>query len=276
MDSANSLWNNRRVLVTGCTGFLGGAVTRELLLCGARVVGLVRDHTRATEFVREIASGQVKVIHGRVEDTARIYSMMAVHEVAAVFDLAGSEEGLASVTRTAGLYPSLVTVVTARPAAPLRIARSDSTALVPLGMARFGEIFGPRDRRLSRVVPQTALALLAGKCPPFWSEAPRDYVFVRDAARACLRLAEAVHYSAHSHDCTFRSGWEFTHPAIADTISNALAGRGQEYTSAEPANPLGWRPEVPLNVAFSETTEWYRNLVRDDRGQEETTIRKAA
>src|SRR6476469_4883374 len=161
MDAVYSPWQDRWVLVTGCTGFLGGAVMRELLSRGARVVGLVRDRGRAAEFAREIASGHVQIVQGRVEDAARLHSTMVVHEVSAVFHLAGSGRGLDSVRRATSLYHSRVAVITACPTSQLRVADGDSSTLV--GMARFGELFGPRDRTLTRIVPQTVLALLAGE-----------------------------------------------------------------------------------------------------------------
>ncbi len=45
--SANSaFWAERRVFVTGCSGFLGSWMVRELNLLGATTIGLVRDRNR--------------------------------------------------------------------------------------------------------------------------------------------------------------------------------------------------------------------------------------
>ena len=38
-----AFWKERRVLITGCTGFLGCWLTSELVQKGSRVVGIVRD-----------------------------------------------------------------------------------------------------------------------------------------------------------------------------------------------------------------------------------------
>ena len=51
------------------------------------------------------------------------------------------------------------------------------------------------------------------------NDSPRDFVFVRDAARACLALAEEVKQTGHSIDHAFRSGWEFTERTLAEFIA---------------------------------------------------------
>jgi len=271
MEVAPSPWHDRWVFVTGCTGFLGGAVTRELLARGARVVGLVRDRARAAEFAREIGAGQVKIVQGCVEDTARLHSTMVVHEVSAVFHLADSDQGLGSVMRAAGLYHSHVPVVAARPSSQFRAVEEGSISFGPLGIARFGEVFGPRERTLTQAVPQCILAQLANERPRAVNGRRRDFVFVRDAARACLLLAEAVHQAGHALDCTFRSGWELTESAIAEMISSLL--ESPESRPVELSNPLNWRPETSLSDALRETIEWYR---QSNPSKTVTPMRKAA
>jgi nucleoside-diphosphate-sugar epimerase len=259
MNPHTSAWRGRRVLVTGCTGFLGGAVTRELLDRGATVVGLVRQRSGGREFAAECDAGRFHVIHGRAEDDARLHSAMAVHEVSAVFHLAGA--GLSAVLRAAALYHPRVPVVTVRPAEQLRLAADDDEPPVPLGVARFGELFGPGDRKRSGVVPRTLTALLEGK-PNATAGPARDFVFVRDAARACLSLAEAVGAEARPRDCTFRSGWEFTESALAALVADVFAGRAVDVPEHDVPNPFGWQPVTPFAAAIRETIAWYRESVR--------------
>lgn len=260
MDAHTSPWRGRRVLVTGCTGFLGGAVTRVLLDRGATVIGLVRQRTGGSEFVAERDAGQFHSIHGRAEDAIRLHSAMAVHEVSAVFHLAGTEPF--AVLRAAALYHSRMPVLMARPAEQLRLAVDEPAPPVPLGVARFGELFGGRDRNLSRVVPRTVRALLEGNRVTTAASSPRDFVYVQDAAKACLALAAVVGAEARSLDCTFRSGWEVTDSALVALVGDAFLGRTVELKQRDVPNPLGWQPATSFASAIGETIEWYRESVR--------------
>jgi nucleoside-diphosphate-sugar epimerase len=265
MAEDTSPWRGRRVLVTGCTGFLGGAVARELFARGAEVVGLVNNHP-ATDILGSEQAGRVRFVHGRTDNVFRLHSAMAVHEVAAVFHLAaqtpfGDDRGTSAVLQAVGLYSRRVPVVTARPIPPLALAQSERRD-DRLSVVRFGEVFGPGDRKLFRVVPATALGLLTGAATAPPEGQPRDFVFVRDAARACLRAVEAaVAHGPGEH--TFRSGWLMNDRQMAAAVRAVHACRSVEVpNSAAPANPLGWQPQQPLAEALDETLAWYREFLR--------------
>ena len=53
-----SFWRDRPVLVTGCSGLLGTALTQRLLELGAAVTGLVRDDVPRSHFFSSGAAGQ--------------------------------------------------------------------------------------------------------------------------------------------------------------------------------------------------------------------------
>ncbi|MGH7264346.1 MAG: NAD-dependent epimerase/dehydratase family protein [Candidatus Rokuibacteriota bacterium] len=81
-------WRDRPTLVTGATGFLGGALVRELAARGAAVVGLVRDWVPDAEVVAEGLLGRVAVVRGDVRDRALLERIMGEYEVDTVLHLA--------------------------------------------------------------------------------------------------------------------------------------------------------------------------------------------
>src|SRR5262249_25094911 len=154
-------------------------------------------------------------------DAIRLHSTMAIHDVSAVFHFAGdSERGFNAVARAAPLHDPRMPVVTARPAAQLRLA-GNSPPPVLLGVARFGELVGG-DHRVSGAFARTAIALITNAAALAVDGPARDFVPVRDAARACLALAEAVETEGRPLDYTFRTGWELTDSAMARLVADVL------------------------------------------------------
>jgi nucleoside-diphosphate-sugar epimerase len=168
---------------------------------------------------------------------------MAVHEVTAVFHLAACDA--AALLQAVNLYSRRVPVVTARPSPQLSLARIDGRQQERLSVARFGEVFGPGDRK--RAYPANATP----------ADGPaRDFVFVRDAARACLLAAEASVANGPG-DHTFRSGWVMTERQMAAALRDPSAVIGAS-DSAPLSNPLGWAPAQTFSDALNETLAWHQ------------------
>lgn len=83
-----SVWTDRNVLVTGCTGFLGWWLTRALLERGANVVGLVRDVVPRAPFFSTGTVDQVTAVRGSLEDGTTVERALLEYEVDTVFHLA--------------------------------------------------------------------------------------------------------------------------------------------------------------------------------------------
>ena len=83
-----AFWTSRKVLVTGCTGFLGSWLTADLVARGADVVGLVRDGVWRSPFYLEGVAERVDIVTGSVEDLAAVERAVNEYEVDTVFHLA--------------------------------------------------------------------------------------------------------------------------------------------------------------------------------------------
>ncbi len=81
-------WQDRPVLVTGCTGLLGAWLTRALVDLGALVVGLIRDEVPQSELVRSGTRARIRVVRGDVTDPTLVARTLNEYEVDAVFHLA--------------------------------------------------------------------------------------------------------------------------------------------------------------------------------------------
>jgi CDP-glucose 4,6-dehydratase len=88
MTHTDGFWQDRRVLVTGCTGLVGAWTVKALLERGAHVVGLVRDRVAGSEMYRGGLHRQMDVVHGRVESYELLERVLAEYEIQTVFHLA--------------------------------------------------------------------------------------------------------------------------------------------------------------------------------------------
>jgi CDP-glucose 4,6-dehydratase len=84
----DATWGQRRVLVTGATGLLGGWLVRDLVQRDADVVAIVRDSVPRTFVEEEDLLGRITVCHGDVCDASLVARVMAEYEVQTVFHLA--------------------------------------------------------------------------------------------------------------------------------------------------------------------------------------------
>ena len=88
-NGETSFWQDRPVLVTGCTGLLGSWLTRELLERGASVVGLIRDWTPESELFRNGAlPARLNIVRGDLRDQETLERALGEYEINTVFHLA--------------------------------------------------------------------------------------------------------------------------------------------------------------------------------------------
>jgi CDP-glucose 4,6-dehydratase len=153
---------------------------------------------------------------------------------------------------------------------------------LPVCITRCGNFFGGRDLNFSRIVPGAIRWALNGERPVLRSDGKmvRDYIYVRDAVRAYLLLAEKMDDPAlHGHAFNFSAEQPMSVLQLLDRILR-LAGRPdlepiilgeakaeipEQYLSAGKARRmLDWSPGWTMDDALQETIAWYKTWLRRD------------
>jgi CDP-glucose 4,6-dehydratase len=147
---------------------------------------------------------------------------------------------------------------------------------LPVAITRFANLYGGGDRNFSRLIPETVTAVLDGRSPVIRSDGSpeRDFLYVEDAARAYLAVADALRRGEAGGEA-FNAGWGRPHPVreVIDLICELGPGdvepdyRGtgnpsgeidrQYLDSTKIRERIGWEPEVDLRAGLERTLEWY-------------------
>jgi CDP-glucose 4,6-dehydratase len=147
---------------------------------------------------------------------------------------------------------------------------------LPLAITRFGNVYGGGDLNWSRIVPGTIRSCLRGERPVIRSDGQfiRDYIYVKDVARAYLRLAERLgdarvsgqsfNFSTETPLSVFElvnairrvMNCEHLEPDVRDSARGEI--RAQALSAAKAREALGWQPGYTLESALAETVSWYR------------------
>lgn len=158
------------------------------------------------------------------------------------------------------------------------IARSYAAAYgLPLAVTRFANVYGGGDLNFSRLIPETAVAVLDGRSPRIRSDGSpeRDFLYVDDAVSAYLAIAAALAGGQAAGEA-FNAGGERPY-AVREVVEAIVAaggngvvpdfqGRGspdgeidrQFVDSSKLRKLTGWMPEVELADGLRRTLEWYR------------------
>jgi CDP-glucose 4,6-dehydratase len=154
---------------------------------------------------------------------------------------------------------------------------------LPVAVARCGNIYGGGDLNWSRIVPGTIRSLLEGKRPYIRSDGKfvRDYIYVKDVARAYIGLAGRLSdRRVRGQAFNFSDGKPMSVLALVKAIQKATGCghlkpdirneargeiRDQYLSSAKARRLLGWKPQYSLSDGLAETVEWYRSFLGDRR-----------
>jgi CDP-glucose 4,6-dehydratase len=83
----SGFWTDKRVFVTGVSGFVGYWLAEQLLERGAFVVGLVRDWVPQSNFVRCRLRDRITTVTGALEDYALLERTLNEYDIDTVFHL---------------------------------------------------------------------------------------------------------------------------------------------------------------------------------------------
>ena len=150
---------------------------------------------------------------------------------------------------------------------------------LPIGIARCGNVYGGGDLNWSRVVPGTIRSLLEGNRPVIRSDGSyvRDYIYVKDAVLAYMRLAEtllcggaageAFNFGNESPVTVLElvqqiqdlMGCSNLEPEILATADGEI--HSQYLSAAKAKRGLGWGPQYDSRTGLNETIQWYREFL---------------
>jgi CDP-glucose 4,6-dehydratase len=86
--SKETFWENKNILITGCTGLLGSCLTESLVSKNANVIGLVRDSVPKSRFYQSNIRNNVVTVRGEIENYFLLERIINEYEIDTVFHLA--------------------------------------------------------------------------------------------------------------------------------------------------------------------------------------------
>lgn len=149
----------------------------------------------------------------------------------------------------------------------------------PVAITRCANLYGGGDLNWNRLIPGTVRSALKGEAPIIRSDGTfmRDYLYVRDAVRAYMMLAEALdrpEIRGQAFNCGTddpMSVLEMTRlilklsphaelePRVLNEVKNEI--KDQYLDSAKIKRMLGWEPAWTREAALGETLAWYANYL---------------
>ena len=153
-----------------------------------------------------------------------------------------------------------------------------NTYRLPVCITRCGNFYGGGDTNYNRLIPGTIRSIIFNEAPVIRSDGNyiRDYIYVKDAVGAYLKLAEKM-----EDDSFLGEAFNFSNEiqiTVLDLTRKILSLAGREdlvpiikneaekeikhqYLSAEKARTkLDWQPLYSLEEGLQETIDWYKDF----------------
>lgn len=88
MGEEMNFWRGKNVFITGCTGFLGSYLAKELVRSGANVTGLVRDNVPRSALYTGDEYKKISTVYGDLEDEPLLERTLGEYETDTIFHVA--------------------------------------------------------------------------------------------------------------------------------------------------------------------------------------------
>jgi len=215
---------NKRMLITGITGFVGKALSNRLRSLGAKVYGISRsvnndatnlnvdilNYAKINKFIKDskihicfhlastslVEEGQLhpyQTFKVNTEGTLNVLESARNNNLEKI--IIASTSHVYGRNKTPYLESYML-----RPTRPYEtskacmdiVAQSYAKSFdLPVLIPRFVNVYGPGDLNFQRLIPKTIKSVLENSEPEMWGgEAIRDYLFIDDAIEAYLLLAK--------------------------------------------------------------------------------------
>ncbi len=149
----------------------------------------------------------------------------------------------------------------------------------PVAVTRCANLYGGGDLNWNRLIPGAMRSALCGESPIIRSDGAfvRDYLYVRDAVRAYMMLAEAIErpdVRGQAFNCGADapmsvldmtrtilrlSPYPDLEPLVLNEVKNEI--KDQYLDSSKIRQRIGWQPARTREEALSETLAWYADYL---------------
>jgi nucleoside-diphosphate-sugar epimerase len=213
-------FRQRKVLVTGASGFIGSRLCERLTECGATVHGVSReprdntsvsmwwqadleDEHATRQVVQAVEPDYIFHLASFVSGKREVEFVLPAlrNNLLSTVNLlvAATHSGCPKVVLTGSLEEPEGNIETAVPSSPYAAAKGAASQYArmfhvlygtPVVTARLFMVYGPNQKDLAKLVPYVTLSLLRGKIPDLMSGTREiDWIFIDDVVDAYLAIA---------------------------------------------------------------------------------------
>ena len=168
-------WKNKKVFVTGSTGFLGSWLTKHLVDLGAEVTLLFYESKNESELIRSGYIKKVKIVEGALQDYSLLEQAIYENQIDTVFHLGAQTQVTEAVSNPLETYESNVRGTYFL----LEACRSNKQLIKRIIVASSDKAYG------------SSINL------PYIEETPLKAIYPYDVSKACTDLIALSYYHTY-------------------------------------------------------------------------------